>query len=177
MHLAEYDNRPSLEENQGTVTEEDAAFLYGLALAVRPNLIAEVGTGWFRSLRAFTEAASWMDRHLGWPCEVWSCDIDQGICTNAEEEFPSAFIVNGDSAWLAEKLPTKADLLFIDGEHSYDAVNKDYDNLLPVMSERAVIVFHDTSVNEEVKKAAIRRGAMILPAPRGIGLLARGRHV
>ena len=42
------------------------------------------------------------------------------------------------------KLPKPIDVLFIDGDHSYEGVKSDWDNYTPHMSPFGVIVFHDT---------------------------------
>lgn len=45
----------------------------------------------------------------------------------------------------AGDLPAQADLIFIDGDHSYSAVKHDFALMEPLVNGRTTIVFHDTA--------------------------------
>ena len=53
----------------------------------------------------------------------------------------------------------KIDLLFIDGDHSYEGVKKDYELYSPFVKKGGMIVFHDivqnTTLHHEAEKIAV----------------------
>ena len=165
------DNRPCLWRNGEAVTEEDGALLFGLAVSCRPQLIVEVGHGAGRSMHEFMEARAHIIS-LGLPCDVWSCDIDSDKIASGRLRWPEAHFVCGDSEQLANEIAGQPDFLFIDGEHTYQAVLRDVENLKRVARPGAVWLFHDTDPVEfaQVKAAMDDLGVMCLPAPRGMGI-------
>jgi predicted O-methyltransferase YrrM len=169
LSIVTANGKPCLQADTTGVTEEDAAFLYGLTLLVRPQCIAEVGTGNRRSLRAFMEARVWLWMHLKWRCEVWTCDIRPDRVAAAMREFPDANAVCGDSTALAAAIVGPADLVFIDGLHTRDAVQADV-RALEDVAKGGVCVFHDTTFARQVEMEASRMGAVLLPGPRGMGV-------
>ncbi len=73
------------------------------------------------------------------------------------------------------------DLLHIDGYHSYQAIRKDWENWLPKLSDKGVVLLHDTRVQDEgfgVWKLweELKEGYPYfeLPHEHGLGLLAVG---
>ena len=44
---------------------------------------------------------------------------------------------------LLQSLDLKFDFIFIDGDHSYAGVKRDYESSLPYLSENGLMIFHD----------------------------------
>lgn len=168
----DYSGRPQRVRDGWAVTEEEAEFLRGLAIALRPHCIAEIGAGLGRSLQAWCEAAVYLAEHLHWPCDVWACDRVRQMCRIAHLRCPTARVIEGDSHILAAIIAPAPGLIFIDGCHTQDAVMADLRAMQSVATDDAVYVFHDTRPDfPPLRDLAKDLGAITLDTAQGISIL------
>ena len=134
---------------------DSAWILYALARSMKPETCVEIGSARGRSachvglaLRENGRGKLWaIDPHR--PTD-WNDDasVDTfGILTrNLGRLGLRRFVevVRGDSVSAAASWTRPIDLLFIDGDHSYDGVKRDWEAFVPFVSPFGVVVFHDT---------------------------------
>ncbi len=134
-------------------------FAYLLIDLLRPRSLVELGTDSGNSYLAFCQAI------LRWERDTLHCNrLVAGRCACAKvlgrcvsgPEGLSRSIVRKfshlkrcffDDA-VADFADGSIDLLHIDGLHSYEAVQHDFETWLPKLSDRAVVLFHDTQVRD-----------------------------
>jgi glycosyltransferase involved in cell wall biosynthesis/GT2 family glycosyltransferase len=135
-------------------------FAHWIVGAHRPRSIVELGAHNGVSYAAFCEAVlrarlecralavdTWRgDEHAGFYGEQVYAEL-----TKFHDEryagFSALMRCTFDEA-LPYVLDGSIDLLHIDGRHHYDDVKHDYTSWLPKLSDRAVVLFHDTNVRE-----------------------------
>jgi len=171
--IQDFHGRPAdTEINGSTVTEEEAAALYGIAIALRPQVIAEIGTGHGRSARAFDEAATYLNTVLGLRCHVWTCDTARR--QKAAELLHTTFVA-GDCLDLVREISTQPELIFIDGTHTTEASRRDYD-VMVAFSPGATFIFHDANnekdnVANQISGVVSELNGIILRTPYGLGIV------
>jgi archaellum component FlaC len=139
---------------------EHAPFAFWLMESHRPRTLVELGTHGGYSYFAFCQAV----RTLGldtrcYAVDHWKGDIHAGFygkeiyqrvheyserCYGA---FSSIVRSTFDEA-LVHFPDASIDLLHLDGQHFYEDVKHDFESWRPKLSDRAIVLFHDTNVRE-----------------------------
>lgn len=163
---------------------------------LRPMLLVELGVHTGHSYNAFCQAVktlktathcygidTWKgDEHAGWYGE----DIYQNLLQyqlKEYAEFSNLLRMTFDEG-LAYFSDNSIDLLHIDGLHTYEAVKHDFESWLPKMSDKGVILLHDTFVRERGfgvwrlwEEIASRYPSFNFTHGHGLGIAAVGPNV
>jgi len=79
--------------------------------------------------------------------------------------------LRGDSQDGSTLFPEPLDVLYIDGDHTYEGVKRDYEVHRPRVKPGGVIFFHDPAIwPHGVGRYLIERGVFVLPIGCGIGV-------
>jgi hypothetical protein len=135
-------------------------FLRFLIKELEPKLFVELGVEWgfsyflacdvVKDLRLSTKAVAvdnWAgDQHVGeLEDEVYSTVVSR----NSEYAYFSELIKSDFSAALHNFSTCSIDLLHIDGTHTYEAVKTDFYSYLPKLTQDAIVLLHDISVQKD----------------------------
>ncbi len=134
---------------------DSAWLLYGLARSLKPKVCVEIGSARGKSACAVGLAlrrngggklyaidphsvTTWNDTNSVDSFAIISENLRQAGVTEFVE------IVRKTSGAAAKGWDKKIDLIFIDGDHSYEGVKADWELFLPHLNEFGVVIFHDT---------------------------------
>jgi hypothetical protein len=138
---------------------EHVPFAMMLIELQQPRVFVELGTHWGVSYCACCQAAvATGSKTRCYAVDTWAGDAHAGfygqeVYDNLKahhqqyESFSKLLRMTFDDA-LREIPGHSVDLLHIDGLHTYEAVKRDYETWLPKVSERGIVLFHDTMVKD-----------------------------
>ncbi|MFL5946052.1 MAG: class I SAM-dependent methyltransferase, partial [Gaiellaceae bacterium] len=175
---------------------EHIPFAFFAVAALRPRVVVELGTWKGDSYCAFCQAV----QTVGAPSrcyaiDTWEGDVHTGpYGADVLEELRAHHDpLYGSFSQLLQRTFDEAvgdfadasiDLLHVDGIHSYDAVRHDVETWLPKLSDRGVMLLHDTNVREADfgvwrlwEELAPRFPAFAFAHGHGLGVLAVGARV
>ncbi|MGO8752589.1 MAG: class I SAM-dependent methyltransferase [Thermoguttaceae bacterium] len=159
--------------------DQGAWLLHGLARTIRPAVCVEIGSARGCSTCYIGLALRQMGRGKLFAIDPHAVtDWNDSKSTDTYDvlrENLRAFgvedyveIVRKYSAEAAEGWQHPIDMLFIDGDHSYDGVRRDWDLFMPHVREFGIVVFHDTTWSLNAKPRA--GGAEPRRARRQVGV-------
>lgn len=133
-------------------------FAFWVVAACKPSLLVELGTHNGVSYAAFCEAVARLKSATRcYAVDTWAGDghaghLDAHVYHELRDfhdrhfnAFSELLKSTFDDA-LPYFLDASIDLLHIDGFHTYEAVKHDFETWLPKLSDKAVVLFHDTNV-------------------------------
>jgi predicted O-methyltransferase YrrM len=112
-------------------------FIVHLVAVLRPNTYVELG---LYQCEVFNRAIPYAERLVG-------VDIDRKAGEFMERSSGKTTFFHGTTTAFAQKLkkkPMSIDLLFIDADHSKEAVAADFKNFFPFIADQGLIVIHDS---------------------------------
>jgi predicted O-methyltransferase YrrM len=125
------------------LTVPERVLLYSLVLGLRPQRVLEIGS--YRGGSAVTIVAALDDIGAGaLTCVDPSPQIAPEHWAQVEHRATLHRVSSPDGlSTLPVSQESLFDFAFIDGDHSYDGVVKDLNGVMPLLSDGAVLVFHD----------------------------------
>jgi predicted O-methyltransferase YrrM len=169
----------------GPIFAKDADFLFSLTRLLMPQTIVEIGVGLAASDIAFAHALRKNARGRLIAIDLSRYSIDRSRRLLGYHGLADLVTFIEGHSHLPETYDRvaatvgQADLLFIDGDHSYEGALADFDTYHRLVAEGGVIVFHDTGAfpaQESALLADIVRvtpDEKILPTEDGRGIYHR----
>ena len=187
---------PSPRSTYDSAWHGHIAFANWLVSATKPKIIVELGTHFGVSYSTFCQAVK--ELNLSTKCfaiDTWEGDAHSGLYDNSvyedlklfnNQNYASFSILIRDKFDNALNLfeDGTIDILHIDGLHTYEAVKNDFNNWIPKLSTKAVVLFHDTEMRVEDfgvyrlwQEICVTGQTFDFKHSAGLGVLAYGQNV
>lgn len=183
--------------NESSAWIEHIPFAFLLISILRPKSFVELGVHAGDSYNAFCQAVKVLNTETScYGVDIWKGDEHAGFYEEivykqlVDHQKGKGYIQFSNllrktfNEALDQFSESSIDLLHIDGLHTYEAVKNDFESWLPKMSERGVIIFHDTGVRERNfgvwklwEEISAKYPSFEFKHGYGLGVLAVGKRV
>ena len=139
---------------------EEIASLLALLSPQPPRSVLEIGSSRGGTLYLFTKVADPAAVLVSVDLKIPDPDLLRSFARDRQEVFP----LQGDSTApstidaVRKLLPDPIDFLFLDGDHSYDGVRRDFENYAPLVSARGLIALHDIVEDNKARYGVLTGG-------------------
>lgn len=142
------------------MTWNERLLLYKLSLLLpKKSVLVEIGS-YLGASSVFLATAAEENNSILYCIDTWKNDAMSEGTRDTFGEFlrntePLKFSIRplrGKSEEVAKTFKENIDLLFLDGDHSYDAVRADAELWIPKMNHGGIIIFHDYGWAEGVRR-------------------------
>lgn len=175
---------------------EHVPFAFWLVSTFKPRVYVELGTHYGMSYFAACQTVAkyglqtrcyavdtWQgDAHAGFYSDEVFRQVDD-YNTKAYAKFSTLLRMRFDEA-LDKIEDGSVDLLHVDGRHFYDDVKDDFESWMPKLSDRAIVIFHDTEVRENDfgvwklwQELECKYPSFNFHHGHGLGVIAYGKNV
>ena len=157
-----YSNLQSSFSIRSHLTYRERVELYSIAQKNNNNVVVEIGSYLCASAAAFGAGMKYKSKGRLFCIDTWMNDSMTEGSKDTMEDFlkniePFAELVVPIRGWSTEvvgqiaKQIDSIDLLFIDGDHSYEGCLADWQSYAPLLSDSAIVAFHDVGWAEGVQ--------------------------
>jgi predicted O-methyltransferase YrrM len=142
------------------LTLEEGKFIYE-QIKELPEIgsMLDIGTGMGHSVVMFSKVKpKWVIytidiyssyKDIRWDEKISIANVESTTIYLRERGVKNAIQIIGDSKELPLNIPLN--FIFIDGDHSYDGVKKDFERFSPFLVKGGIIIFHDANMDEPKK--------------------------
>jgi len=128
------------------IDEATAEFLYSIARLTRPEVAVEIGTANGNASIAIGQALEDNKRGVLYTFDPQEQELVHIAIKKSGLKNRIKYIIGYSTNALPKLNFSKLDFVFIDGDHSYENVKKDFDLVKDLIPMGGIVVFHDTTL-------------------------------
>jgi hypothetical protein len=151
IFLKNFDLKNSFDLEQYNYLENELCyrFLSESVKKYKPKLILELGTRHGLSAIAFLNNIRKNGKIISVDWLKQKNFVDKTIL----KKFPNLLFINGNCLNLSifKEIPINIDLLYLDTEHTFDQVNKEFEIYKYLLSDKALVIVDDLNLNDKYK--------------------------